>query len=873
MQTYTPAMQQYIDIKKQNQDCILFFRIWDFYEVFFEDALTTSKALDLILTSKNKNSDNPIPMAGIPHHSVEKYIKRMIEQWFKVAIAEQTTAPQLWKIVEREVVSIITPWTYIQETSNKFNYMLSITNKLYKDNTNYHIARWDFAIWEYQTKSFSEISELISFIINITPTEIIFDINFTERKHITTSINKHNKYILSIYDIPHNPEIYISEICKIQSTSSFGKALEKWRLHAFALLTNYLKNTQKNNLTNINKISLHSQNDKILLDNITIKNLEIFTSSYESNEKYSLFGILNNTKTSGWSRLLYYILANPINNIKEIHKRSDNIQYYQENSNTTTHIHKILNHILDIPKIISTILYKKTLPSNFSRLRTTLQYFFHKTEEQNILIQELIRLWLSQKTSDKIKTFTQYLEKLLKQNDEINNINNEINFIQDNYNTEIDKLRKIAFNSDKLLLDYQQELINITKVQNIKIKYIKNQWYFIELTNKDIKQFEDNLTNTIETQNEKFQINRRSTLKWAQRYNSPYLNTIEQKIFSAKEELIQKEFELLEETKQYISDISKELNDFAKKIARLDLFTSQAILAQEKKYCKPTFHTKNKIEITQWRHPVIEEHLPIEESFIPNNLNLSEESFLHIITGPNMWWKSTFLRQNAIIILMAHCWLFVPAQKANLKIVDGIFARVWSWDVIAKNQSTFMTEMIEVANILNNATSKSFIIFDELGRWTSTYDGLALTKAILENIAQITKTKTIIATHYHELIQLENQIPGIKNFSVSVYETETDVIFMKKITTGWANKSYGLDVAKLAGISPQIIQQAKNNLNKLEINPKTQNTTSTLFQPQNIIQQKDPQLEKIKTLLNSFNINNITPIQAIQLLEKIKEEL
>jgi len=882
MPSYTPAMQQYIDIKKKHQDCILFFRIWDFYETFFDDAKTVSKVLDLILTSKNKNAENPIPMAGIPHHSIDKYLKKLIENDYKIAIAEQTTLPQAGKIVEREVVSIITPWTYIQEVNKNFNFLISIIKKTYKNWDNYHISRGDFTIWEYQTKSFKDINEMQDFIIQLKPKEIIFDIDFPEKNELKIKFKEKCNCLISIYDIPVDPKKFITNECKIQDIISFGKALEDGKLYASALLLNYLKNTQKTQLTNIVKIWIHNQNNKITLDNITIKNLEIFSSSYENQEKYSLIGVLDNTKTTGGARLLRYILANPQNDINKLNQRLENIEYYQNKIEITKNIHNILWNIIDIPKIISTILYRKLLASTFARLRTTLDIFFpdeiKNKDQYAILLPELLHLKLSETTAEKIKILHNKLTTILKPNEDLND---EINFINDGYKEKIDELRKIAFHSDQLLINYQQELIKKSWVQNIKIKFIRNQWYFIEITNKDIETFEKNLLNP-EEENEKYNLIRRSTLKWAQRYTSPYINNLEQKIFSSKEKLIQEEFLILEELKNKIGNISKELNEFSQKISRLDLFTSQAILAKQKQFCKPKLTTNWQIKITNGRHPVIEKFLPIDQQFIPNNLDIWDyintknkeiKNDLHIITGPNMGWKSTFLRQNAIIVLMAHCWLFIPAKWANISIVDGIFARVGSWDIIAQNQSTFMTEMIEVASILNNATTKSFIIFDELGRWTSTYDWLALTKAILEYLATKIKSKTLIATHYHELIELEKIYPNIKNYSVSVYETNKEVIFMKKIIEGWANKSYWIDVAKLAWLNKNIIQKAEQNLKDLNKNLKNSPhfSSTTLIPNNNSI--SDPKFEKIKTLINSFDINNMTPLQAMQLLAKIKNDL
>ena len=365
-------------------------------------------------------------------------------------------------------------------------------------------------------------------------------------------------------------------------------------------------------------------------------------------------------------------------------------------------------------------------------------------------MEELKRLWLSDYNIESIEKLYKILQKVLK-NDEF--IKNDMDFIADGYNAEIDRLRKIAYHSDEMLMDYQNELATVSKVSNVKLKYIINQWYFIEITNKDIQLFESNLASIVDTNNEKFNIVRRNTLKWAQRYNSEFLEKIESKIIDAKNALVEQEFLVLQELKESIWTITNDLNTFANHVAFLDLYTSHAIFSKENNLVKASYSEKWGLEIVEWRHLVVEKFLDQGFQFIPNDLFMdgwsasnenqdqTEFGFVHIITGPNMGWKSTYLRQNALIVLMAHCWFFVPAKSAKISLVDWIFARIGSWDNLAKNQSTFMTEMIEVANILNNATKNSFVIFDELGRWTSTYDWLALTKAILEYIVTEIKSK------------------------------------------------------------------------------------------------------------------------------------
>lgn len=879
---FTPAIIQYLDIKKQHEDCILFFRMGDFYETFFEDAKICSKVLDIILTSKNKNSENAVPMAGIPYHSAEKYISKLISHGYKIAIAEQTTEPIPGKIVEREVVSIITPWTYIQEAKKEYTYTMAITFIPHTNGNSYHLARGDFSVGEYRTKSFSDIGELQKFIISVRPVELVFDVDFPEKESISVPVQQAMKALISIRDVPPDPEKFISWMTGVQQIASYGKALEDGKLATMALLLSYLNHTQKSSLTNITKISFHSQDTYLLLDEVTIKNLELLSSSYEGSERYSLFHILNTTQTAGGARLLHHTLTNPIKDLEQLQRRLDMIENFFSDQEKSKHIHQLLANVRDIPKLVTTILYKKLLPNTFVKLRSTLRIFF----ENAFLLDELKTLWLGEKSLNVLQHLYNYLEQVLKNDEEYKD---DIDYIRDGYNVQIDELRKIAYHSDELLLQYQQELAQRAGIPTVKVKFILNQGYFLEVTNKDIETFEKKFSSSefrMQDAEWKFNVIRRNTLKWGQRYSSPYLENLEWKILEAKAELSKIEYEFLQQAKTKVGEGMKELHEAAEKISWLDLFVSQAILAHEKKYTKPLFVKNDTITITEGRHPVIEEFLPLDQQFIPNDLKLNsecrvqnaewnEDGFLHIITWPNMGGKSTYLRQNALIVLMAHCGLFVPAKECQLPVMDALFARIGSGDNIAKNQSTFMTEMIEVANILNNATKKSFIIFDELGRGTATYDGLALTKSILEYLVSKIGAKTLIATHYHELIQLEETHPGVKNYSVSVYETEKEVIFMKKIVKWWASKSYGLDVAKLAGIPAAVVERAKWHLDELENEREPQKwiEKAPLAFDFSFQAQVDGRYEKVKTILETYDLNNITPLQALQLLDKIKDAL
>lgn len=573
----------------------------------------------------------------------------------------------------------------------------------------------------------------------------------------------------------------------------------------------------------------------------------------------------------------------PIHDVQVLRTRQRYVQYFCDHNDSQA-IHSLLRQVHDIPKMVSTILYKPLNPMSFVKLRSTLAVFLDQSHDGKLkghIVDALTYIGMEDSCLDSVRNLYNYLDQLLK---DAESIQHGQDFVREGYNEAIDELKNIAFHSDTLLLDYQQELVTTVGATGLKIRFVKNQGYYIEVTNKDIEKLEQAVQSTktqvqndsllSQWQQEKFDFQRRQTLKWVQRYSTTYLDSVQEKILSAKDDLTKKEYEHLAKAQEKIAGLHKVLHRFAECVAALDVYVSHALFVQQKQRVQPEFVPNGTMDIIGGRHPVIEAFLPMDQQFIPNDMHFGVDDSIHIITGPNMGGKSTFLRQNALIVLLAHCGLWVPAKRAQVALVDGIFARVWSGDVIAKNQSTFMTEMIEVANILHNASSKSFVIFDELWRGTSTYDGLALTQAILVHVAQTIKSKTLIATHYHELIAMEKQLPGVHNYSVSVYETDKEVVFMKKIVKGGASKSYGIDVAKIAGIPEAVVAQARYILEHLEDTVQgTKAQVQNIWLLQQPIIEKDPKYEKVKNILHSYDLNNITPLQALQILAKLQDEM
>ena len=866
----TPAMQQYVDLKSQNPDCLLLFRLGDFYEVFFDDAQLVSEALDIVLTSKNKNAENPIPMAGIPYHSIDKYIARLVDAGHKIAIAEQTSEPVTGQLVTREVVNIVTPGTYVDEHSASTKLICAIIQHETDQWDQFYVAWWDFSLGQYTTSSCVDQRQLDELLQSLTPHEIVYDVDFPHKKHIK-ELALARWAICSIEERPLHPEKFLLSVMEIQSLQSFGEAVSGGRMIVCSVLFHYLHNTQYTALTNVVSIHRHHETTRVTLDPVTIKNLELLQSSYDAQEKYSLFGVINTTVTAWWERLLRQRIINPLNDMWLIQQRQQDISFFVENKQKAWQVSHQLKQTTDIPRLMTTLIYRKQLASLCVKLRNTLALVCADTTNAKQFTALLMKLW---RTSVNQSVVVKIYQKLVETIKDEEYMTDEIDYITNWFDTQIDELRKIAYESDTLLMDYQQELVRHTWLNGIKLKYVKNQWYFMEVSQKDVEQFEKSSI----ADDDKKQFVRRHTLKTAQRYVTPYLANLETTIIQAKEQLVAKEQHILQELIDYCAGYINELTVFAELLAYADLTSSHALFAMYHKRTKPSIHVDTTgQEIVAGRHPVIEQFLPHDQKFIPNNLTIDRQ--IHIITGPNMGGKSTFLRQNALIVLLAHAWLYVPAKQAKISLVDGIFARVGSGDLIAKNQSTFMTEMIEVANILHNATDKSFVIFDELGRGTSTYDGLALTKAIIDYMSNHIGAATLLATHYHELISLEEHYPMIKNFSASVHEDDhsKEVVFLKKIREWWADKSYGLDVAKLAWLPSSIIEQARHNLKDLESSSISESTWVWPSRDDQIVPVSssfdEQQFATIKSLIQSYDVNTMTPMQALQLLDKIKHKI
>jgi DNA mismatch repair protein MutS len=843
MKKLTPAQQQYADMKKQHPDCVLLFRLGDFYELFHEDAHIAHKVLGITLTARDKNADEPIPMAWIPHHALEKYLPKFLEAGYKVALADQVGEVIPWKLVERQITQIYTPWTWIEQWS-KTSYMVAIAQY----DTHRACAWWDPTLWEWTTWVFSTREEIVTHLQTLSPRELLCSSSLNEKSYFEQVMNQQFSWCVSYTTIDGLSPARLMQLLWVSSFSWFGKAVDESVINALFILFSYLQWLKQPIF--VRRIDTRREKNHFFLDHLTVKNLEIFEWSYQWTKKHTLYSVLNTCVTSMWSRLLASRLLYPTQDIAMIRASHEAIARWSVVSNEAKMIREVLKWFGDIPRIAQTITQKKrfivtlyALTQQISEAHRS-EYFVHEIKKYNQQLFEKIDMFF---------TTTAWLFR--------DTISDEDDWYAEWKNQEVDRLRQISWLTDDLLLQYQQSLIDLFGVP-LKVKHLSNQWYVFEVTPKDVQRFETLLNDW------NYDIVRAQTLKTGQRYTSSYLLELQQKIYSAEEELVTYQKNLAEDLFTEWQKHCSLVYEYVDAVALLDLNTSMWLFMVHHDRTIPEMNSGHDLRIIAWRHPVVETFLPHEEQFIPNTLECTSDSFFHIITWPNMWWKSTYMRQNALILLLAHAWFPVPAKQATICIIDWIFARIWTGDIIAKQQSTFMTEMLETAAILNNASKQSFIIIDELGRWTSTSDWLALAKAISVYICQNIKAKTLFATHFHELIDLEWTIPWIQNWHVEVYETDNEVVFLKKIWYWWADKSYGLDVAQLAWIPLPIVSLARQYV--LE---HTANEHKSLWIKQHSLfndqSKNDILMQELKVLYWSLDVTSITPLDALLILDKI----
>ena len=862
----TPMMQMYLDTKEKYKDCILFYRLGDFYEMFFEDAKTCSKELELTLTGKDCGLEERAPMCGIPHHAVNTYIPKLVEKGYKVAICEQLEDPKYAKgIVKRDVVKIITPGTITELTmldDKKNNYIASLNAT--KDSC--AISFCDISTGEFFVSSLTGIdinTKIKNEIARINPSEIVVSAN-----------SKYNELIIK--DISKIFNIYISKYSNLEENKLFKDIINKSNINISDLeslscniLLNYIEETQKSNINQINNIKKYEIEKYMQLDITTRKNLEILEANREKTKKGSLLWVLDETVTAMGGRQLRHWIEAPLLDIVEIKKRQDVVEILVNNNLLRDDIQDVLKTVYDIERIISKVvtsnvnarelLSLKNSLENLPTLKNVLGKIVNETK--NVYFYELYQ------KLDTLEDIYSLIENSIADDAKITI--KEGGIIKDGFDEQVDEYRKASTQGQDWLMELEAKEKERTGIKGkwLRVGYNRVFGYFIEVTNSYKNMVPED------------RYIRKQTLAGAERYITEELKEIEDKILGAKDKLVDIEYEIFCKIRDKIASQVIRVQNTASVVATLDVLCSFATVAINNRYVKPEITTDGNIDIKNGRHAVVEKALKNDE-FIPNDVYMNNDSdrFL-IITGPNMAGKSTYMRQVAIITYMAQLGSFVPADSAKVSIVDRIFTRIGASDDLAMGQSTFMVEMQELSNILENATKNSLIILDEIGRGTSTYDGLAIAWATVEYVADKEKigAKTLFATHYHELIELEGKVEGVKNYSVDVKEKGDDVIFLRKITPGGADESYGIYVAKLAGIKKSVIQRSKQILKELEnvdlakktIQKKKKKITTEEIQ----VDMFNYKMAEITRILEKTDLDEITPKDALEVLYRLKEKL
>ncbi|ADL68882.1 DNA mismatch repair protein MutS [Thermoanaerobacterium thermosaccharolyticum] len=849
---YTPMMEQYFKIKEKYKDSILFFRIGDFYEMFFDDAIIAAKELEIVLTGKDCGQDERAPMAGVPFHAADFYIDKLVKKGYKVAICEQLEDPASAKgLVDRDVIRVFTPGTVIntnsiEEKSN--NYLLSI----FKDENNYGLSFVDVMtgdLFVTQIIKCDDIRKIYDEIMRYNPSEIIANNDFFSLKKLVRVINSSKIYINKYENNYQDFESIISNQFN-KSLNELGLEGKNYAIKSLTTVLIYLKELQKVQLSQLNNLTYYEDNSFMLLDNNTIKNLEIVQSPNRNNSRDgTLLSVLDQTVTPMGGRLLKRWIEEPLIDIEKINLRLDSVDELFNDFKGRSDLRNALKGIYDLERLSSKLVYQNINAKDLLSIKVSIE----RLPKIKDLISKYNSIYLKEifLKLDTLQDIYDLIDKSIK--DEPSTSVKEGNIIKDGFDKNVDELRKAATNGKSWITNLELNEKERTGIKTLKVGYNKVFGYFIEVSKSYISSVPQNYI-------------RKQTLANAERYITPELKEIEEKILGAETKLVELEYEIFNGIREQIKNEINRIQMTSKYIAVLDVLTSLAMVAESNNYVKPIVNDGDRILIKDGRHPVIE--TIVDDSFISNDIEIDEKKPIMIITGPNMAGKSTYMRQVALIVLMAQVGSFVPASYAEIGIVDRIFTRVGASDDLFSGQSTFMVEMNEVSVILNSATQKSLIILDEVGRGTSTYDGMSIACAILEYIHDKIKAKTMFATHYHELTKLENQLNGIKNYNISVDETNDEIIFLRKIIPGSADKSYGIQVAKLAGLPNDVIDNAKKILNSLE-NSNGEVAVETAATQMDIFSfEKDALIAEIADL----DIENITPIQALNYLYGLKKK-
>ena len=878
MAALTPMMQQYMAIKEQYKDCILFYRLGDFYEMFYDDALTASRELEITLTGKNCGQEERAPMCGVPYHAVDVYLNKLVAKGYKVAICEQAEDPKQAKgIVKREVIRIVTPGTNLSQQAldeGRNNYLMCL---VYDDNQ-FGLAITDISTGDFYTTEVATLKELYDEIHRFSPSEIICNDSFYMSGASLDDFKDRLHVSVSTLDTGYMDEAVsvqkIKEHFKVASLDGLGLTDFPSGTLAVGALLLYLYETQKNTLDNLTKITPYRSGGYMIIDSATNRNLELIETLREKQKKGSLLWVLDKTKTAMGARLMRNWIEQPLIEKKKITARQDAVEELYNDMITREEIREYLNAVYDLERLVTRISYRTANPRDLIAFKTSLGMI--PPVKQLLSQAKSAELKEIDERMDCLEDIYDLIEKSIQ--DEPPIMIREGGMIKEGYNEDVDKFRLSRTEGKTWLAELEAREKEKTGIKNLRVRYNKVFGYYLEVTNSYKELVPEDWT-------------RKQTLANAERYITPELKELEDMILGAEDKLAALEYDLYCEVRDSIGEQVVRIQETAKAIAHLDVLASLACVAQSNDYVRPSINTKGVIDIQGGRHPVVEK-MNNNQMFIDNDTYLDNKNHrISIITGPNMAGKSTYMRQSALIVLMAQIGSFVPAKSANIGIVDRIFTRVGASDDLASGQSTFMVEMTEVANILRNATSRSLLILDEIGRGTSTFDGLSIAWAVVEHISnpKLLGAKTLFATHYHELTELEGKLDSVNNYCIAVREQGDDIIFLRKIIRGGADKSYGIQVARLAGVPDSVIDRAKEIsgwLEETDVTDKAKNLqVRTSAKKKEVVREAVP-AEKQMSLFDIYpadhpvlkelaglDVSNMTPIQALNTLYELQKRL
>ncbi|MBR3198611.1 MAG: DNA mismatch repair protein MutS [Bacilli bacterium] len=833
MNKITPMMKQYLEIKNENEDLIIFFRLGDFYEMFFDDAEKVSRELELTLTGKSCGLEERVPMCGVPFHAASSYIDKLIEKGYKIGIVEQLEDPKNVKgIVKRGIIQIVSSGTIMDTEAldaNDFNYIASIT---------------DFK--HAYTICYADVStgEINAILLEHTKTKLVNEIiNLGIKEVIMTS--KVDKDIYSVLNKEFNIPITITDETSEEYSYIYEDINDYRYIEATKHLIAYIIHNQKSDLSHLQKLQIKNYENTLKMDIHTKRNLELIETIRQKQKNYSLLWLLDRTKTAGGARLLKKYILNPLTNKEKIENRYNMVEILLKEFIIKSDLEKLLLEVYDIERLTGKIAFGNANGRDMLQLKNSLKVMPE--------IKRILNKINYEKNIDTLEELYDLLEESIYEEPPVNI--KEGFLIKEGYNTELDELKKLRKGGKDFIAKFEKEEREKTGIKNLKVAYNRVFGYYIEISKGNLSSVKD-----------EWGYERKQTLVNAERFISPILKEKEAQILNAEEKIIELEYNLFTEIRNTTKKHIKELQNIAKVISEIDVLCSFATVSENNNYIRPEL-TKNEINIKESRHPVVEK--VIETEFVSNDIIMDKNTNILLITGPNMAGKSTYMRQMAITIIMSQIGCFVPAKEAKIPIFDAIYTRIGASDDLVSGESTFMVEMIEANNAIENATDKSLILFDELGRGTATFDGMALAQSIIEYIHENIKAKTFFSTHYHELTDLEKNLKHLKNIHVSAYEEDGKLIFLHKIKEGSVDKSYGIHVAKLAGLPEEVIKRSDEILKVYETKERKRDIKIQEALP---LDELLPKKSKVEEELEKINPLEITPMEALNILYSLKEK-